>query len=149
MNIKDLLKEIVLFLWQLPQNVLGAFIVLLTRAEKVFTFATGKRKWFYVTDVAVFGISLGHFIIFGVKGNEYPYKNDILHEIGHQKQSRILGPLYLIVIGIPSFVYNRWDALMHRRWAWNRRLLWYYGHPWEAWADKLGGVEKQEGLYAN
>ena len=30
----------------------------------------------------------------------------IKHECGHSRQSDILGPLYLIVIGVPSVIHN-------------------------------------------
>lgn len=140
MKVWRLLKETVLFLWQLPQNVLGALVVLFTRAEKVFTFATGRRKWFYGTDRWAFGVSLGYFIIFGTKGDIYPCKSDLEHEMGHQVQSRILGPLYLIVVGLPSLLGNRWDVAAHKKWSVERRVQWYFAQPWEAWADRLGGV---------
>ena len=41
--------------------------------------------------------------------------------------------LYLIVIGLPSAVGN----LLHRKIKFD-----YYKQPWEAWADKLGGVKR-------
>lgn len=137
-----LLKEAVLFLWQLPQNTLGALVVLFTGAEKVFTFATGQREWFYATDKGAFGVSLGHFIVFGTKGDVYPRKSDLEHEMGHQVQSRILGPLYLIVVGLPSLLGNRWDVAAHKKWSTARRVQWYFAWPWEAWADRLGGVDR-------
>ena len=110
------------WIWQLPQNLLGLIVAAVTRAVKDTNGA-------YVTYRYRFGVSLGNYIIFG---GSYSTR-DLRHEQGHQKQSLYLGPLYLIVIGLPSVIGNLLD-----------RFLWfdYYKQPWEAWADKLGGVKR-------
>ena len=82
------------------------------------------------------GITLGRYIFV----NQYfkDLSNVILHERGHVKQSRILGPLYIIIIGIPSI-----------SWAGLRRLIpalqkmnYYWFYP-ENWANKLMGLNKE------
>jgi hypothetical protein len=115
------MKNILLYLWQLPQNLLGLAVVTFTRAE--------KKGDIYYTDEYRFGVSLGNYIIFGGFFNS----KDKKHEQGHQKQSLYLGWLYLLVIGLPSVIGNLLN-----------RVIWfdYYKQPWEAWADKLGGVER-------
>ena len=55
-----------------------------------------------------------------------------LHEKGHQIQSLYLGPLYLIVIGIPSILRMLIKIIFHKDNAW-----YYSGYP-ENWADNLG-----------
>ena len=55
----------------------------------------------------------------------------VRHEYGHHVQSTYLGPLYLIIIGIPSVIGN----ILHRFIKFN-----YYKQPWEAWANRLGGI---------
>ena len=56
-----------------------------------------------------------------------------LHELGHHKQSLILGPLYLIVIGIPSLIHA---------WLWNPNSgKSYYDFYTEHWANKLSKIE--------
>lgn len=57
----------------------------------------------------------------------------IQHESGHVKQSKILGPLYLLVIGLPSIVH----AAMHRTVCKNPN---YYHFYTEKWANKLAGL---------
>ena len=47
-------------------------------------------------------MSLGNYIFV----NNMSSQGSIQHEYGHSKQSDILGPLYLIVIGIPSLLHN-------------------------------------------
>ena len=126
------MKDFILYLWQLPQNILGLLVILFTRAE----FSLTHNVW--ETRKYSFGVSLGRYIIFG-KHFEY---TDLKHEKGHQKQSLYLGPLYLLLIGIPSMSGNLWDRLFHRKWAPEKREKWYYNLIWEAWADKLGHVRR-------
>jgi hypothetical protein len=81
-----------------------------------------------------FGLSLGEYIFIGT-GNFGG--TTTLHETGHTRQSRLLGPLYLLLIGLPSLIGNIYNRIYHKGSAW------YYKQPWEAWADKLGGVVRK------
>lgn len=117
------MKKFLLFIWQLPQNILALIILLINYRN---------RKWFpkYYTVKYLFdkSVSLGNFILFDE--DITVLDKTLKHEQGHQKQSLYLGPLYLLVIGLFSLVGN----ILHRIWKFN-----YYKQPWEAWADKLGG----------
>lgn len=125
------MKRFLLYLWQLPQNILGLLVIFFTQAKHaVDIWCTYKYR---------FGVSLGSYIIFG--GAWYT-ETDIKHEKGHQKQSQYLGVLYLFVIGIPSAIGNIYDRKAHGNWTSEERRKWYYSLPWEAWADRLGGVER-------
>ncbi len=127
------MKYILFYIWQLPQNLLGLIIELITRAKHETNFG------FYCTyRFGWFGVSLGDYIIFG----GLPSKDSIAHEKGHQKQSFYLGWLYLLIIGIPSFIGNIRDRLFHKKWSVEKRISWYYQQPWEKWADNLGGVKR-------
>ncbi len=125
---------IIKFIWQLPQNILGLLVILLTGSKKYpDVLVNGQWHSFYRAKHnrrLAWGVSLGNFIIFGYP----PDRTSILHEYGHQRQSLRLGPLYLLIIGLPSFCGNIYARIKHLD-AW-----WYYHQPWEAWADKLGGV---------
>lgn len=123
-----MLKDFILYIWQLPQNIIGLIVILITRAFNCGNYYVIKNhsatKWF--------GISLGKYIIFG----DFPIKRPLQHEQGHQKQSLYLGWLYLLIIGLPS-VFRRIYQKMFKK-----NNIWYYsGYP-EKWADRLGGVEK-------
>ena len=126
------MKKILLYMWQLPQNLLGLAVILFSKAK-----ADACSKGVYFTRYN-FGVSLGKYIIL----NERCGINDIKHERGHQKQSLYLGWLYLLLIGLPSALGNIWDRLFHKKWYYTARMYWYYKQPWEAWADKLGGVKR-------
>ena len=75
-------------------------------------------------------VTLGSHIFLSSRATD----TTVRHEWGHTRQSLILGPLYLIVIGIPSIIW----AAIHRAIAPNKPYDWFYT---EAWANKLGGVE--------
>lgn len=123
------MKNFLLYLWQLPQNLLGLLVILITGAFK----AKDGRYW--VTGIGGFGVSLGTYIIFGDMNGRYePLENSIKHEQGHQKQSLYLGPLYLLVIGLPSVIGNLLNRVIRFD---------YYRQPWEHWADILGGVKRK------
>lgn len=125
------MKNILLYLWQLPQNILGLLVILFTQARYC-------NAGCWVTTKACFGVSLGKYIIFGQRMDEISLK----HEQGHQKQSLYLGWLYLLIIGLPSITGNIYDRIAHKHWEYIKRYEWYYNQPWEKWADKLGGVER-------
>lgn len=121
-----MIKKIFLYLWQLPQNLLGLIVILVTGARK-----SDKKSLYIAVNFPFFGVSLGNYIIFGFK---YPQEISYQHERGHQKQSLYLGWLYLLVIGLPSVTGN----LLHRKIKFD-----YYKQPWEKWADKLAGVKRE------
>lgn len=134
------MKKFILYLWQLPQNIIGLILVLVTRARKYPAGITTPNHYIIRNpeNYKYFGVSLGNYIVFG---NE-PTKCSLLHEKGHQKQSLYLGWIYLLVIGIPSALGNIFDRLFHKDWSVAKREYWYYNLPWENWADKLGKVER-------
>lgn len=130
------MEKIILWIWQLPQNILGYLLIKITKAHAV---KVGKET-LYLTSLFNSGICLGDYIII----DEYTYDwisefsllDKLNHELGHQKQSRILGWLYLFIVGIPSITRNIYARLK------NKNSDWYYsGYP-ENWADKLGGVKR-------
>ena len=130
MKVLRIIADVFLYIWQLPQNLLGLLVILFTGAKKDtwdgITYFNGKLRG---------GVSLGNYII--VDRRYYNDTNTIHHENGHQYQSRILGWLYLIVIGIPSGIGNLIFRIPYVRIHYN-----YYSQPWERWADKLGGVQR-------
>lgn len=123
------MKKTLLWLWQLPQNVIG-WCILHCMKERLHSRL--GEVWYWYRKGFPGGITLGEYIILGSRCHK-----TILHEYGHVRQSRMLGPLYLLVIGLPSIV-----------WAWLYGWLipktenGYYRFWTEAWADRLGGVRR-------
>ena len=124
------IKLTLLWLWQAPQHLLAlAIFAVLKLAGKVVYVAENSNCLFIGLDVFI-GLSLGRYIFVHQSYGEKTLK----HEQGHSVQSLFLGPLYLLVIGLPSLSGNIYDRICHKGPAW------YYRQPWEAWADRLGGV---------
>ena len=89
-----------------------------------------------VNNVLPSNLSLGDYIFIDYMSPEIIIK----HEYGHSKQSTILGPLYLIVIGIPSLLHNILHYLCNKVGIkWN-----YYSFYTEHWANKLAGIVLEE-----
>ena len=59
----------------------------------------------------------------------------LVHEYGHTIQSLMLGPAYLIVIGIPS---SLWGFLPHLQRKRKTQQLSYFTFFTERWANRLG-----------
>ena len=133
------IADVLLWIWQLPQHLLGILFYL----GNVFFSSTIFEK--NVDGVSVLysrvmeaRISFGQYIVMG-----YYYRNlkqgeiALKHELGHSKQSLYLGPLYLLVVGIPSFVWLCLNTYCDRY-----KKKDYYSFYTEKWADRLGGVKR-------
>ena len=119
--------RVLMYLWQLPQNLLGMLLLLFLQGEKRHSLS---GVTFYHAECFRGGISLGDYIIISQL-----CEKSIRHEYGHSLQSRMLGWLYLPVVGIPSLLH----AWLHDCEA----LGMTYYHYWtERWADRLGKVER-------
>lgn len=124
------------FLWQLPQNIVALIMLPFLGIKK--QIKCENRCYAFECSKMNGGISLGNFIFLSKKSAKR--EAVILHEYGHAKQSRMLGWLYLIIIGLPSLanaVIGFTDC--------------YYSWYTESWANKLMGVKvikNQYGCYA-
>lgn len=142
-----MIKKILLYIWQLPQNLLGLCILNYNKLRKGYCekVITDDITWYRVKYLLDCGISLGDYIILDIEGfgrNTIP-KTTIKHEHGHQIQSLYLGWLYLPIIGISSAIFNNlWDRVFHKKWTYKERNKWYYNRFPENWADKLGDVKR-------
>jgi hypothetical protein len=125
----------IIFLWELPQNILGIIVWLFSRHKISKAEILHGRLFFQTTG---FGISLGSFIFFSNSDNDTAPKTspNKAHEYGHAIQSLIFGPLYLILVGFPSVSRYIYSSIYFRI----KKIGWknyYKGYP-ENWADKLG-----------
>lgn len=138
------MRELLFFIWELPQNLLGICFYLSFFLRKKIKSKYFERGRLFIELNSIGAISLGFFVFYTVSDNNYvpvgPENKD--HEFGHSRQSRILGPFYLILIGLFSemrvlyaFIYK---VIKKKRWS-----GYYEGYP-ENWADKLGRVDKSK-----
>lgn len=147
MNLLHNMKDVLLYIWQLPQNLVGLVWLCILKilgpvAKEEIPELPGA--FFYKTQKVNGGVCLGKYIF--TCGTPYAYrqnKDTYKHEWGHSKQSKMLGWLYLFVIGIPSATGNLFDQIFHSNWLYLDSIKWYYNQPWEKWADKLGGVDRK------
>jgi hypothetical protein len=121
------------WVWQLPQNILGLVYGIMIRNSISYAVVMDSNPTYEVylkeTDG---GVTLGRYIFMYKRYNNLSYV--VLHELGHVKQSRMLGPLYLFVIGIPSILW----AATHKLVAPKKDYYWFYT---ESWANKLIGID--------
>lgn len=78
-------------------------------------------------------ISLSRYIF----ADDQYYQSDMIkHEYGHTIQSKMLMPLYLPIVGIPSLLWNRLFKSYRKR-----KNKSYYAFYTESWANRLGGYQ--------
>lgn len=137
MRLSFYILAILRWTWCLPQSLLGACVLLYVHLKR-------PRDWDWESNLGLwvvhnplnFSVSLGQFIFLRRVWSSYLSQRLWKHEYGHALQSYYLGPLYLILVGIPSATLN----LLARRFMWFD-INYYNLYP-EQWADKLGGVKR-------
>jgi hypothetical protein len=92
-----------LFLWQLPQNIVALIMMLFLGKLKLVKY--DKYCFAFQAKKMSGAISLGNFIFL----SPYSAKRDttVAHEYGHVVDSQRMGFAYLFVIGLPS-ILNAW-----------------------------------------
>jgi hypothetical protein len=128
------MKAILLWIWQFPQNLLAILLIKIFKM-KHFIYWNGVRVY---KGEMKWGVSLGDYILLG---EEYLDKENetVRHEYGHCVQSLIFGPLYLVIVGIPSISMNILSRISII-YGMGKFADKYYDRWPEDWADKLGGV---------
>lgn len=138
------LFSIVQLTWGLPQTLLGfmLFLYWLPRAKtRSLYHGAVVTEW-----TAGGGISLGLFVFVSEKASRYmlngrdmtPEESKTavrVHEYGHCIQSMLLGPAYLLLVGLPSYLWANLPALRKLR---REKGLSYYAVYPENWANALG-----------
>lgn len=119
------MKQTLLYIWQLPQNLLGLLLRAVYKGnDSVYEDAIVRRSTKFRS-----GISLGKYIIV----NQFRPIKTVKHEYGHCCQSKRWGWLYLLVIGLQSVIHCLVCKCKHHN---------YYDMWFEKRADILGGVER-------
>lgn len=114
--------------WGILQTLAGAAVFLCNRRRPFLSYHGAiVSRWRFRGSV-----SLGMFVFVSEEYRERDILALISHEYGHCIQSLILGPLYLLVIGLPSFIWA--GAFKKIR---QRRGMSYYRFYTERWANAL------------
>lgn len=138
------MKRILYTLWQCTWGILQTFLGLI-----LFVRHIKSRHFVYHGAIITewntkTSISLGLFVFVtanpffaekfeGQLNTDECSKRLLVHEYGHTIQSLILGPLYLIVIGIPSTLWGFFGAKKRK----NEQVA-YGSFFTEGWANRLG-----------
>lgn len=131
------------WLWGAPQSLLGLAVFLRWRKQPHF--------WYHGALVTVWntrgGMSLGMFVFIPAAayqserpdapppGSRERCLHTLHHEYGHTLQSLLLGPLYLPVIGLPSWLWCNLPPLRRLR---KERAIPYDAAYMECWATGWG-----------
>lgn len=112
-------------IYQFLQTLVGLAVLAFAR---LFVELSPCRRlssccWWFEQPTDSLNVCFGEIIICG--------RRSLAHELGHRKQSRMLGPLYLFVVGIPSVVRFIYRRLRGKDYAW-----YIAGYP-ESWAERL------------
>ena len=125
--------------WGLPQTLAGAALYLRHRKDPHFDY-NGAKVTAWDRDS---GVSLGKFIFVPARRQSADRKKPetkvnrflLEHEYGHTIQSLMLGPAYLLLVGLPSFAWNRLPYFERRREKTGKS---YYSAVFERTANSLG-----------
>ena len=139
-------------IWEAPQKALAHIVAKVSKAEYIKLVGYADNDEEEIIHIHLWrhggGMSLSNHIFLPAKHFDKPL-NEIMtskwhskylaHEYGHTVQSRKLGPLYLIVVGLPSLI---WAGCFDK--YREKHGISYYSFFTERWADKLGGVERED-----
>ena len=136
-------------IWEAPQKALAHIVKKIMKAEKTDIISINDDKVHVYFWNHGGGMSLSNHIFLPRKHfekinlqefyNSKWHKDYLLHEYGHTIQSKKLGLFYLFIIGLPSITWA--GCLQAYR---NKYNVSYYSFYTERWADKLGGVERED-----
>lgn len=102
------IRNILYWIWQLPQNLLGVLWRNIKKDSIITPISNNDIKSVGAKAYLIKAggtVTLGKYVFISQTYRDQGMT--IKHECGHVKQSKMLGPLYLIVIGIPS-ILHRW-----------------------------------------
>lgn len=135
--LRRVLFYLVQWTWGLPQNLVGALLLPFLPGKHVFrhgALITIYRQLKFTKNRS--GFSLGMFIYIPETWNDHDRDHLSVHEFGHSIQSLLLGPFYLLVVGLPSVI---WSTRYSRNYKEYRQLGINYTDRFpENEADRLG-----------
>lgn len=123
--------------WGCIQNLVGLIMFLYLRRKNP-TWKWERFKGAFVLHwTRNDSVAIGRFIFFGHQGaNE---ERMLRHEYGHTIQSAVLGPAYLLLIGIPSYIWANYPSIAKK---WRSGESSYFSFYTEKWADAWGKVHE-------
>lgn len=132
---KKFLFYLVQFTWGLPQNLVGLIAFLVMGKKYKHDRFCNAFVTYVETDKPFGGISLGIFIFVNAKRSEGWLEDTRIHEYGHTIQSIVLGPIWVLVIALPSLIWCNFKPICKYR---KEHDVSYYTLYCEGWANLWG-----------
>jgi hypothetical protein len=133
-------------IWEAPQKLVAHLVARVAMTDNLEPITIGHDQihihlWNHQGGMSLSNhifVNRKRFADFDMENFSISQRNHIFHEYGHTRQSHLLGPLYLIVIALPSLI---WAGCFDEYRA--RHNISYYKLYTESWADKLGNVQRE------
>lgn len=130
------MKRLLFWFWQwtwgFPQTLIGLIVMLLNyRRPREFYRGCIVTRWKNRGSMG-----MGMFLFLGCSDPQVR-----VHEFGHSVQSLILGPLFLPIMGIPSFLWCNLPVFQRLR---KEKSISYYSFYPESTANRLGAWVTKE-----
>ena len=130
---------VLIMIWGIPQNLFGLIMIVIYHTfgqVKGIDFDEKHGVWYVnLYDHFLCSFTLGQIVFLDEWANEV----DTKHEYGHTIQSIIFGPLYLLIVGIPSLINNIKSRI-------DKKFISKYYNTWpENNADYFGNVKRIKG----
>ena len=134
---KKILFRVWQWTWGFPQSLLGLIFRLVYR--------NCPRSEYHNAVVTHWpkggSMGVGMYLFLGTGGNDEHKAQVLVHEFGHSVQSMILGPLFLPIMGIPSFLWANLKPCKKLR---REKGVSYYSFYPESNANWLGSIVTNE-----
>lgn len=141
-----IVRKILFYFWHFTyailQNIMGLVMLAVYKAKG------SESEWYhnalitYIDKKNFGGVSLGMFIFIN-KNVQGDRRHDMrIHEYGHTIQSLILGPLFLVIIAIPSAIWCNLPVFVKLRKEKNVSYYWLYCEGWSNLCGLFATKEK-------
>lgn len=139
-------RKILFYFWHFTyailQNIMGLVMLAVYKAKG------SESEWYhnalitYIDRKNFGGVSLGMFIFIN-KNVQGDRRHDMrIHEYGHTIQSLILGPLFLVIIALPSAIWCNLPVFVKLRKEKNVSYYWLYCEGWSNLCGLFATKEK-------
>ena len=133
-DLVDFLFYLVQWTWGLTVNLAGGIAFLICTKIKGYRYQRFGYAYIVYVPWKGGGLSLGLFIFMKDQHSNKKWTyNTRIHEYGHTWQCLLLGPLYWVVIAIPSFIWCNCFAKYRAK-----NNVSYYKLYCESWANSWG-----------
>ena len=110
--VRAVLFYLIQWTWGILQNLVGLTVFILMGKQRRLRYHGATVTLFDKSRIVPQSgaVSLGTFIFIPLAWGEEQCMQTAVHEYGHTVQSMILGPFYLLAVGLPSIIWaRRWS----------------------------------------